>query len=983
MYEEELERIRYASNNNSLTFFVGAGVSRLSGAPGWKGLIDDICDIMGVEKKTEYSSEEYLKIPQMYYYSLDDEELFYKTIESKINKNGLKHNVIHREMLSLNPVSFITTNYDTLLEDAAADYCQTYRVVSRDNEVPTISGERFILKIHGDFRNKNIVLKEEDYLNYSENFKLIETLVKSIFCTNMVVFIGYGLGDYNIKLILNWAKSLLKEDFKKPVFLYIDDDDLSKEELIYQESKGLSVVDYKKIRGNSYPNCLKWKRYQEFFLEIKRNITFDGNAYDLESAFKRLYSLLKPLDNLKALRQEDVSGRLSDKDLFIESSGVIRVLRGICIFDRFIEIDKMDDSDRSGLESETLAAYELIKRVLGKACIFGIYNGRELYEIKHPNMSFADSNCIMFDYKRMDAFVKKQYRSLSRRFTKAFYLYKLYRYDEALRSFEDISRDAFSKKEYLWYYFAEVNCNDLRILIKRQIHFYHGFDKSLIEEATPDAFFIDNLFSKLPFEFRNSYDSLKDIHSTTLLYKYAYNAFEAANKVDEVIKTNTVEYGVTSSSKAIHWINDYLHFFQGNCLVNDAFREYRIAVKRIMEAIVHRYSTQDKHEVLVEHIMPENREEIVFDEIDFHCFIEYFTDRELNRLFVRYSVSDITFRDVEIIERIVRNLIDSYVMLQEKDDAYIFLLNLQDKIKNALVLLRYVDISQELVEYICEFLLFNEFRDIPINDKVSFIDSQIYVRGKRSPITSRIIEKVLLSYIDRHMNAVENGTEFNVQSYVAGITYSNLANYISPSDNLYVSQKLSNRVGKMIKNDYEELFSPNYFDYITKTQQRKVISWINLKLETGFSIELFSILMYNKCSLNSKVKSQLLSFLRKERDVKKTEVDVIVYPRRKPFENIIQAGYWCLLGLIDPIDLKEFEGVSDEFDFYYQYELFDYSKFDAKWLLWPGNKVLERISTNKGVAAQIRGAIAKSVMTNNLSKHDNERLQRILINYFC
>ena len=33
MYEKELQRILTASQNNALTFFVGAGVSALSGAP--------------------------------------------------------------------------------------------------------------------------------------------------------------------------------------------------------------------------------------------------------------------------------------------------------------------------------------------------------------------------------------------------------------------------------------------------------------------------------------------------------------------------------------------------------------------------------------------------------------------------------------------------------------------------------------------------------------------------------------------------------------------------------------------------------------------------------------------------------------------------------------------------------------------------------------------------------------------------------------
>ena len=88
-------------------------------------------------------------------------------------------------------------------------------------------------------------MKEEDYLNYSDNFKLVETLLKSIFATNTVVFIGYGLNDYNIKLILNWTKTLLKEKFNKPIFIYTDDAELSKDELRYHESKGLCVVDYR------------------------------------------------------------------------------------------------------------------------------------------------------------------------------------------------------------------------------------------------------------------------------------------------------------------------------------------------------------------------------------------------------------------------------------------------------------------------------------------------------------------------------------------------------------------------------------------------------------------------------------------------------------------------------------------------------------------------------------------------------------------
>ena len=60
MYEKELRRILDASQNNALTFFVGAGVSALSGAPTWRDLIHAISDRLGRARKACYSSDEYL-----------------------------------------------------------------------------------------------------------------------------------------------------------------------------------------------------------------------------------------------------------------------------------------------------------------------------------------------------------------------------------------------------------------------------------------------------------------------------------------------------------------------------------------------------------------------------------------------------------------------------------------------------------------------------------------------------------------------------------------------------------------------------------------------------------------------------------------------------------------------------------------------------------------------------------------------------------
>ena len=131
-----------------------------------------------------------------------------------------------------------------------------------------------------DFKHNNFVLKEEDYLNYSDNFKLIETLVKSIFSTNTVVFIGYSLNDYNIKLILNWTKTLLKDSFREPIFLYVGSQVLTDTEIIYHQSKGLLVIEWNKliastdvygyVSNNQQKKLITWANKQS-----RTNFSFD------------------------------------------------------------------------------------------------------------------------------------------------------------------------------------------------------------------------------------------------------------------------------------------------------------------------------------------------------------------------------------------------------------------------------------------------------------------------------------------------------------------------------------------------------------------------------------------------------------------------------------------------------------------------------------------------------------------------------------
>lgn len=938
------------------------------------------------KEKDEYSSDEYLQIPQMFYYSLgENKEEYYTFVKAQLHSSPMLPNVIHREMLNLNPVSFITTNYDTLLEDAAVQYCQSFKVVSRDEDVPTIFGDRFILKLHGDFKHNNFVLKEEDYLNYSDNFKLIETLVKSIFSTNTVVFIGYSLNDYNIKLILNWTKTLLKDSFREPIFLYVGSQALTDTEIIYHQSKGLLVIEWNKLIAST---DVYLDRYTAIFAALKNQseLSLDGKSED--DAFEILYNLLQPLGCLNALRIEDVSKRLYPY-VIIGDDGVIRLSNNdSLLLKKFFTINQLSEGEQDNLTKTMLEKYRCILDVFRKARMLEVEDGHKYRRFVAGEVPFADKNCILFDYSAMCTFSTKNYKTLERNYKKAFYLSRLRRYDEAFFHFSEVAKQAFKESNYLMYYFAESNCISLRKVIKNVNTWYRCYNLDAIEALSPNDLEAENLFRRLPVEFRNTYDNLRDIHSANMLYKYSYEAFADGQKLQKVIESGTTEFGMTSSGKAICRVNDYLHFLLGNGIVADVFSEYRNAVKNLMSLLVYKYSIQGK-KVLHEQPFPFiGGNDVHFDEIDFHCFIEYFDAKEISALLKKHHIETIAFQNMDLVETAVKNLLDYYSSAVRATKNNIDVIGLQTQIKNCLVLLGYVNISQGLVDKICSFILTQEFREILIDDKILFLDRQLERRKMYSKETSRIVENTLISYLDRNISASKNGERFEVLSRNTGINYCNLVHYIFAPGEKHFSRRLAARVSQIINNNLFQMnrqITQHYYGYVSNNQQKKLITWANKQSRTNFSFDLFEMLVQCDARISKAAKTQLKIFLRQRIDAAQENNNngIVVYPNKHPYEELDQVGYWCLINVLNAKDFREFLGNSAAFDFYCEYTKFDFNKFDVSWLLNLYPHTLEQIAKNEKAKGCVRVAIADALNDGEIALSDSQRLQSILIKHFC
>lgn len=250
--KESREIICKASKNNKLIVFVGAGVSVNSGYPSWLNLISEFAMGLGIDLNSS-SVDDYLKIPQ-YYYNLRKSKEYYDVILNKFNINAIP-NKIHELILELEPAHIITTNYDNLIEDTARKKGLFYDVVAKDSDLPYSINNKMIIKMHGDLDNKNIVLKEDDYLLYFKNFQLIQNYIKSLLSTHIVLFIGYSISDINVKYIFQWVKDILKNDFQQVYFFENSENkEFAQLEFEYYRNRGVNILYSSAFRDIKYFN---------------------------------------------------------------------------------------------------------------------------------------------------------------------------------------------------------------------------------------------------------------------------------------------------------------------------------------------------------------------------------------------------------------------------------------------------------------------------------------------------------------------------------------------------------------------------------------------------------------------------------------------------------------------------------------------------------------------------------------------------------
>ncbi|WRA44222.1 SIR2 family protein [Helicobacter pylori] len=278
--------IRKAHNENYLSIFAGAGISAESKLPKWGDLINELQKCLYGDTK---KNEDYLVLAEKFYNQFG-ESFYYQTLKSLI-PDSAKKNDLHLEIVKLNIKNLITTNWDNLFEQAINEEGRFFNIIKSDKDIGSSTGFAKFIKMHGSLDENNIVFKEQDYLEYSKYFPLIENYIKGVFSTDTVILLGYSLSDQNVKQIISWVNSHSKS--VKPIYFIKTAKESDRIEFEFYKNKNIHILytqEYFEKQGH-YEELIK------FLKEIKAKPTDISKNYSgIVSSTKQLRKMIFNFD---------------------------------------------------------------------------------------------------------------------------------------------------------------------------------------------------------------------------------------------------------------------------------------------------------------------------------------------------------------------------------------------------------------------------------------------------------------------------------------------------------------------------------------------------------------------------------------------------------------------------------------------------------------------------------------------------------------
>lgn len=226
--------------------------------PDWKTFLNTAADCLTAGPKREarklISASEYLSACEIIKTHLGTD--WARAVDQAFGNQRLEPGNLHTQIYGLDLPIVMTTNFDKVYQSAATRLSSsTIKVKTyRDQDLALLakgdSTSRVLLKTHGSIDDiGSMIFTRSDYVKLRTEFPLFQRVMAALAVTNTLIFIGCGLRDPDMILLLEDLVALTK-GFGKHVCI-TDSKQSSELERVYNDCFGLECIRYKYDAGHT------------------------------------------------------------------------------------------------------------------------------------------------------------------------------------------------------------------------------------------------------------------------------------------------------------------------------------------------------------------------------------------------------------------------------------------------------------------------------------------------------------------------------------------------------------------------------------------------------------------------------------------------------------------------------------------------------------------------------------------------------------
>lgn len=199
-------------------FFLGAGVSASAETPAperrkpktWGEFLSSINNrfINDVSEKNFINNiidQKQFLLALQCIYDLVDKGTYHHIIEEEFSNPDYQPSKVHELIYDIDPKIVITTNFDFIYEKTIPRQAFTKVIYNNCNNYSDAirSNKRVLVYAHGNVDSiGDIVFTKEQYFNAKRAYPEFFSITQGLFMTNTVLFLGCGLNDPDINLLL-------------------------------------------------------------------------------------------------------------------------------------------------------------------------------------------------------------------------------------------------------------------------------------------------------------------------------------------------------------------------------------------------------------------------------------------------------------------------------------------------------------------------------------------------------------------------------------------------------------------------------------------------------------------------------------------------------------------------------------------------------------------------------------------------------------